>query len=108
CLLPRRRFRIVAGIGVPWRDVEALKASESAVAVGNALQRRQLSAGPSGLCNQAGPPGGRVGARERAASTYSNGQDHNACGIHTLHFPQDTATLPPPLVELTSYSSKHG
>ena len=31
-----------------------------------------------------------------AAGTDSDGQDHNACGIHTLHFPQNAATLPPP------------
>jgi hypothetical protein len=33
-----------------------------------------------------------------AAGTDSEGQDHNACGIHTLHFPQDAATLPPPWI----------
>ncbi len=31
-----------------------------------------------------------------AASAYSDGQNHNACGIHTLHFPHDAATFPPP------------
>ena len=48
---------------MPWRDVDALKASGNAVAglgrkvaVGDALQRLQLSAGLPGLCNQACPP----------------------------------------------------
>ena len=31
-----------------------------------------------------------------AAGTDSDGQDDNACGIHTLHFPHYAATLPPP------------
>jgi hypothetical protein len=31
-----------------------------------------------------------------AAGTDSDGQDDNACGIHTLHFPQYAATLPSP------------
>jgi hypothetical protein len=30
-----------------------------------------------------------------AAGADSDGQDHNACGIHTLHFPHYAATLPP-------------
>ena len=30
------------------------------------------------------------------ASTDSDGQDDNACPIHTLHFPHYAATLPPP------------
>jgi hypothetical protein len=34
--------------------------------------------------------------RGNAAGTDSDGQDHNACGIHTLHFPHYAATLPPP------------
>jgi hypothetical protein len=42
------------------------------------------------------------------AGTGSEGQDHNACGIHTLHFPHYAATLPPPWWQLSSYSSKHG
>ena len=31
-----------------------------------------------------------------AAGADGNGKDHNACGIHTLHFPHYAATLPPP------------
>ena len=31
-----------------------------------------------------------------AAGTDSDGQDDNACGIHTLHFPHYAATLPSP------------
>ena len=31
-----------------------------------------------------------------AAGADSDGQDDNACGIHTLHFPHNAATLPPP------------
>ena len=31
-----------------------------------------------------------------AAGTDSDGQDDNACGIHTLHFPHYAATLAPP------------
>jgi hypothetical protein len=31
-----------------------------------------------------------------AAGNDSDGQDDNACGIHTLHFPHYAATLPPP------------
>jgi hypothetical protein len=53
--------------------------------------------------------GGSFGkARGNATSAERNGQDHNASGIHTLHFPQDAATLRRRVVELTSYSSKHG
>jgi hypothetical protein len=34
--------------------------------------------------------------RGNSAGTDSDDQDDNACGIHTLHFPQNAATLPPP------------
>jgi hypothetical protein len=46
------------------------------------------------------PPAPVVGStrktRRNAASADGNGKDHNACGIHTLHFPHYAATLPPP------------
>ena len=48
------------------------------------LGRRGLVAGSAGeICGN-------------AASADGDGQDHNACGIHTLHFPHYAATLPPP------------
>jgi len=37
-----------------------------------------------------------------------DGLVQNACGIHTLHFPQLRRDARRRAVELTSYSSKHG
>ena len=47
-------------------------------------RRRGLFAGSAGeICGN-------------AAGAEGDGQDDNACGIHTLHFPHYAATLPPP------------
>ena len=66
-----------ADVGLRDQDVDGLQLRDR-------LGRRGLVVGPAReICGN-------------AAGTESDGQDDNACGIHTLHFPHYAATLPPP------------
>ena len=80
--------------GLPLQIVRLDRLAEADVGFRDQNVDGLAAARPAGRRGRFVGPAGEICGN--AAGAESDGQDDNACGIHTLHFPHYAATLPPP------------